>query len=84
MNEIEQQRAELLAPALRIARRNMRYIADELDCVGIMLNSGGITMRQAIDWLDDLGITGYVGEITIRLVAEEAPEKLNSDPPWDV
>lgn len=62
----------LLVPALRVARKNMRAVADEIDCLGIMLTNGGITMDEALDWLDELGITGYVGELSMRMMKSES------------
>lgn len=74
MNESERQRRELLVPALRVARMNMRLVADDIDAMGIMLRSGGITIQEAIEWLDRLGVTGYVGEISLRLLSADDDE----------
>jgi len=70
MNNHEWRQRKILLPALRETRMRLRYMADEIDAMGIMLKFGGLTISQAVEWMDNLGITQFVGELTVRSLAE--------------
>lgn len=79
--ENERKQRDYLLPALRVARQNLRYAANEIDAMGIMLAAGGITIQEAIDWLDRLNLTSYVGELSVRLLTAEDEEPVLDEIP---
>jgi len=45
---------------MRVAIRNLRSWQAELEVIGIALSRGQITIDTAIDWLDEMGILGWL------------------------
>jgi hypothetical protein len=67
------QRDSLLV-GLRAARRRLRYLADEIDAIGLMLSASGLTMQEVLQWMDSLGITNYVAELALRAAVDAEVE----------
>jgi hypothetical protein len=58
MTEAQQKRFFLLSA--RVAILNLKSWANEIEACGVALNTGAITLEDAVAWLGDLGLVEYM------------------------
>jgi hypothetical protein len=58
-NDIEHKKTFLLA-SMRVASLNLRTWQAEIDAVGIALKSGTISLDDAVEWLDGIGVLEWL------------------------
>jgi hypothetical protein len=53
---------ELLLASMRCAAANLRSWQIEIETCGIALKGGAITIADACEWLDDIGVLAHLPE----------------------
>jgi hypothetical protein len=61
-NESHDRRKTLLLATMRVAWLNLETWQAELDSIGIALKGGTISLEDACEWLDDIGLLAWLPE----------------------